>query len=246
MNILDPMTLPKRDRAEARKWLKGRSKHLTGFCNESNKPGQHEGTKPGKLKTCPFWEECPCECHYRVDALFKMTGMERREMPNPDYAPQKSEFVMPYVPVSDPTAVAFADGGVIGPNDDERAVDMPPLAAATPLAERRTETGRAARGGLEAQVWDACHNYPGEDAITPRQVGEWIAEKYKIPTPSSGAINAVWDRWQAMGFCEQAKKPNRFLNFVNEGTWEELARLKATVKRVKKQTVSNARRGIRA
>lgn len=246
MPILDPMTLPKDERAAAREWLKGRNKFMTGFCNDSGKIGAHEGTKPRGLKTCPFWEECPCSCHYGVDKLFAMTGMERIEVPNPAYQPDMGHFVMPYVPVSDPTTGALVDGGGMTPSDHDRPVDAVPVASTTPLAERRTDTGRAARGGLEAQVWDACHNYPGEDAITPKQVGEWIAEKYKVPTPSSGAINAVWDRWEKLGFCEQAKKPNRFVGFIHEGTWEELARLKANAKREKRQTVVNQRRGIRA
>jgi hypothetical protein len=245
MAIPDPANFKGAEKAAVKEWLKGRDKFMSGFCNDNGKPGQHEGTKPKGLKTCPFWEQCPCECHRSVDALFAMTGMERIEVPNPNYKPDMGDFVMPYVPVSDPTAVALSPDGAIGPDDDERAVDVAPVASVTPLAERRTETGRAARGGLEAQVWDACHNYPGEDAITPKQVGDWIAEKYKIPTPSSGAINAVWDRWTKLGFCEQGKKPNRFLNFVNSGSWEELARLKASTKREKRQTVSNQRRGIR-
>ena len=93
-------------------------------------------------------------------------------------------------------------------------------------------------------MWDACSNITDEP-ITPKVVGDWIAEKYKIPTPSSGAINAVWDRWVKLNFAEQAKKPNRFVKFTGSGTWEELSRIKASIKRQQKSAASAARRGFR-
>ena len=231
-----------------KQWIKGRNKHLSGFCNDVNKPAQHEGTKAKSgdvpLPTCPFWEECPGECHKTVDMLFEATGMERQEMPNPEYIPDHGDFLPPLV--ADPIGLADAStvDGVMTPPDDQRPVDTPSVAAATPLAQRRTDTGRAARGGLEAQVWDALQNIKGE-ATTPKLVGEWIAEKYKIPTPSSGAINAVWDRWTRIGFCEQAKKPNRFLKFTSTGTWEELMRLKQSGKLQKRIGATKERLSIR-
>ena len=231
-----------------KKWLKGRNKHMTGFCNDSGKPGQHEGQKPrsgGKpLPTCPFWQECPCVCHQNVDMLFEVTGMERQEVPNPEYAPVHGEFVMPDV-TFDPigNAAVTSDDTSDGSNPQE-IVATPHAPVLAPLAARRTDTGRAARGGLEAQVWDACSHIT-EHPITPKAVGEWIVERYKIPTPSSGAINAVWDRWVKLNFAEQAKKPNRFVKFTGSGTWEELSRMKASIKRQQKSAASAARRGFR-
>lgn len=236
---------------DAKVWLKGRNKFMTGFCNDNGKPGQHEGQKPksfsGKpLPTCEFAASCPCECHMLLDNMFKVTNMERKLVPNPEYAPERGEFVMPDFaenPLADP---ALAFGGVIGTPDVERRVAVPASTAAAPLATRRTETGRAARGGLEAQVWDACFNMP-EDLgdLTPKMIVEWIATQYNIPTPSTGAVNAVWERWLKLGFCELGKKPNRFLGFVNDGTWEELARLKGSVKRQEKSAATAARLGRR-
>lgn len=243
-----------------KKWTKGRSKHLTGFCNENGKPGQHEGTKPKDWRgvpmiTCPFWETCPCECHKNVDFLFEATGMERREVPNPEYIPDHGNFAIP-VMVDDPLGtVASSVDGVITPPTMEQTSTVPPQAAQTPLAQRRTVTGRAARGGLEAQVWDACTHFldlgkiEGEvefdDPITPKLVCEWIADRYKIPTPSSGAVNAVWDRWEKLGFAKTAKKPNRFLGFEGESSWDHLTRLKGSSKRLKKTEASLALRGFR-
>ena len=235
--------------AEQRAWLKGRSKFCTGFCNDINKPAQCEGTKPKSYKgepmpTCPFWLTCPCECHWNVDQLFKITGMERQLVPNPEYRTPESEFVIPETVIDPLGTVASSGDGVIGPDDDERPVAATWTPPAAPLAERRTETGRAARGGLEAQVWEACRTLDAEP-LTPKVIGEWLADKYHIPTPSSGAINAVWDRWDKLGFAKQGKKPNRFLGFTGEGTWEELARLKAKVKGEKRRSASELKRGIR-
>lgn len=236
-----------------KKWLKGRSKHLSGFCNNYNQPPQCEGTKPrddlGRPKmTCPIYESCPCDCHERLDMMFETTGLERVEMPNPDYKPPVPTYVIPEMRFDDPLAVAVGGDGASASTDVQQITQPAHMPPAAPLAQRRTPTGRAARGGLEAQVWDACStiakDFEGLD-ITPKLVSDWIVNRYKIPTPSSGAINAVWDRWTKLGYAEQAKKPNRFLKFAGEGTWEELLRLKASSKRAAKASVSAARRGFR-
>lgn len=232
-----------------RQWKKGRNKHPSGFCNENGKPGQHEGTKPksgGKpLPTCPDWQMCPCVCHQNVDKLFEQTGMERIEVPNSEFSPVRTEIIMP--DVIDPLGsnVASNDTGVIGHGNDERPVNVPYTPAAAPLAQRRTETGRAARGGLEAQVWDACQGNADLDQVTPKVIAEWIVEKYKIPTPSTGAINAVWERWVKLEFAETAKKPNRFVKFLGVGSWEELVRLKTSAKVKQRSSKSAAKRGFR-
>jgi len=176
--------------------------------------------------------------------MFAMTGQERVPIPNPEYDPPLSEFLMPYVPDPVPDHDAATGDGVMTPPDLEHPVDGATVPAAAMLASRRTPTGRAARGGLESQVWEACHAIE-QEPLTPKVIGSWIAEKYKIPTPSSGAINAVWDRWTKIGYSEQAKKPNRFLKFTGDGTWEELLRIKARTKTAKRSAESAARRGFR-
>ena len=235
--------------AEQKVWLKGRTKLCTGFCNSINKPAQCEGTKPRQggvaLKTCPMWQTCPCECHWRLDEMFTSTGLERKYIPNPDYDPPHDEFLMPYVPDPITPRDASTGDGVTAPPDLQHPLDGVTMPAAAPLASRRTDTGRAARGGLEAQVWEALSNMDTEPNQTPKDVAAWIAEKYKIPTPSTGAVNAVWDRWEKLGYAQQAKKPNRFLGFSGDGTWEELMRIKARSKTAKRSAESAARRGFR-
>lgn len=241
--------------AEQRAWLKGRNKFVSGYCNEYSQQPAHEGNKPktasGKpRKTCPMWTTCPCECHWNVDQLFIMVGKTREEeIPNPEYATPASDFVMPAYPSPVSDDDALPGNGVNGSPDTEHPVNVPRIAAPAPLAQRRTPTGRAARGGLEAQVWDAVTTYlktpSDEEPITPKLVADLIAYKYSIPTPSSGAVNAVWDRWEKMGYAKQAKKPNRFLEFTGEGTWDELQRIKNSKRTQEKAARSAARRGFR-
>lgn len=235
-----------------KEWLKTRDKYRTGYCNPYGNKQTCEGTKPvtwqgEPMKTCPFFLSCPCECHYRVDQMFAMVGRERIEVPNPDYVPYVRTFLMPLPREESPVADASTDDGVIPSPDTQRPSVTPPRAVTAPLAERRTETGRSARGGLEAQVWEACSQpeVMANEKVTPIVISDWIVGKYKIPTPSSGAINAVWDRWEKLGFAEQAKKPNRFVRFTGTGTWNELQEMKASAKRKKKLDAAAAARTLR-
>lgn len=233
---------------EQKAWLKGRHKYVSGFCNNVNKPAQCEGTKPksnGKpLPTCGLWLECPCECHWRVDEMFRMTGMERVEVPNPEYIPVRGHFVMPDPPADPVTGIiASSPLGVMAPDGDEDGYAAPPRPAQPPLVTRRTPLGYAARGTLEAQVWEAVRQVT--PPITTLKVVDFIAEKYHVPTPSRGAVQAVWKRWQADGYGILGTKPVQFLGFVKTGTWEELERIKVNKKRQKQQAASKLRRGYR-
>jgi hypothetical protein len=230
-----------------KKWLVGRNKTITGFCNGINKPAQCEGTRPrsqGKpLPVCHFFEDCPCECHKIVDEMFMATGLERQFMPNPDYTPEKGHWLRPKV--EDPITGDDASG-YVGPDtpDGVEHVTVTPLARTRPpLVERRTPLGYAGRGTLEAQVWECVTALGGEPDT--KTVSEWIAEKYTIPYPSRGAIQAVWVRWDKMGFARLAKGPVRFAGFVGEGTWPSLERIKGSAKQQKKSAQARVRQGIR-
>lgn len=227
-----------------RKWLKGRDKYVSGFCNDHGKMAQCEGTKPKSFRgtpmpTCPFWSTCPCECHKRVDEIYEMTGVERQEMSNPEYIPVRSEFVIPEVPIPSLANVASSNGGPIATPTVEH--DAP--ANVTPLTTRRTALGYAVKGTLEAQVWDAVQKL--DNPITTAKVSDFITSNYRVPTQSRGAIQAVWVRWEGLGFATMGKKPVRFVSFTGEGTWQELERMKASVKRQKKKEQSDFRRGVR-
>ena len=237
------------EKSEIKTWLKDRNKTVSGYCNEHDKPGQHEGQRPKNyrgrpLKTCPNLDKCPCQCHYQVEKMFKLTGMERQDMSNPEYVPEHSEFVMPIVPDPVTGTVALVSGDPLDPSALEDAYTPPPVATQTPLAQRRTPLGYAGRGALEAQVWDCSRTLIKEGVeVTTLVASTWIESKYKVPPPSRGAIQAVWERWVKLEYAELGKKPVRFVRFTQDDTWERLERIKSSGKTKKKADLMAAKRG---
>lgn len=244
------------ERAEIKQWLKTRNKFPSGFCNNINKPAQCEGTRPKSrgvaMKTCPMWDTCPCKCHYEIDKMFKLAGMERvEEQINPEYHVPVSEFVMPEDPIPHTEEVLSNDVGVNGhPAAEGIAVPMPRAARVALLPP--TPSGRRHRGQLEYEVLAVCERWladdtQGPDICTPKWVAETIAEEQKIPTPSTGAIQAVWDRWEKLGIAGQAKKPARFTGWTGDfdGSAVMLDRIKASKKRQNKSAKAAQKRGFR-
>lgn len=238
---------------EAKAWLKDRDKYVTGFCNDIGKPAQCEGTRPrspsGKpMKVCEFHLTCPCKCHYDIDQMYKLAGMERIEpVVNPEYVPEGEQFVMPDPVVRFTEPPSFIGGGPDGPPIAEGIVAPTPAPSMTPSLPP-TPTGRRHRGELEYQVLEAVNAWGGDNGLcTPKIVAEWIAAKYTIPLPSTGAIQAVWNRWEKLGIAVQAKKPVRFVGWTGDfnGSAETLERLKASKKRQEKSAKSAAARGFR-
>lgn len=240
-----PVAADKADKEGVKLWLKGRNKYVSGFCNDINKQPAHEGTKPksrlGKpMRTCPAWDTCPCQCHYDLDKMFEMVGRTRtEEIPNPEYVTPVSDFIFPTPAMIAADNAAFRPSRAPAPPIGEGTTTDAPEAAVPPLASVRTPTGRATRGGLELQVFVAIRaievNLTAEEHLTPKMVGAWIADQYTIPTPSSGAIAAVWDRWEKMGVGTQAKKPVRFIEFTpDELTWADIERKKQQARTAKK------------
>lgn len=224
-------------------------KFKTGFCNN----GWHEGTKPKDWRgnptpTCQFFQTCACNCHVKLDKMFKDVGMERLLVENSEYTPERVDFnIEDYMKPAEDDA-PFSDGGADGPATDEGTTRTATRPSVATLATRRTDTGRAARGGLEAQVFEQCRLFTDAEALDlciPKNIAERIADQYKIPTPSTGAIGAVFDRWTKLGFATTAKKPVRFVGFTGEGTWTELELMKAKAKRQRKHAQSAIRRGFR-
>lgn len=249
--------MPPKKRAE------GVLKYKTGFCNDIGKPAQHEGTKPTDWKgqpmaVCTFWNTCPCECHAKITQMYELTGMDREPPEQPaeylaSIRADRSKFVMPSLydsPVLDDLSMS---GGTDTLPGDERAAAgrgdaVPGTLAASPQPRfAPTPTGRRARGQLEYDVLAVCKDYVDLvfdwDFCTPKNVSEEIGKRYSVEPPSTGAINAVWDRWEKLGFATQDKKPSRFVAFLKQGDVQTLDRLKAQVKREKKRSTAEARRG---
>ncbi len=257
------------DKDKKKKWLEGRMAHPTGFCTPYNPLSAqgHEGSKPVSsngtpLKICDFWQDCPCYCHYEMDLMYELTGMDREPAEqNPEYTTMvgvqhsvmqvmldslavKTAILAPLSSADDPIDHPGIESAVDGTGDsvtDTPATQPVPRFAPTP-------TGRRARGQLEYDVLTVCQDFAEDvfdwELCTPKNVSEEIGKRYAIEPPSTGAINAVWDRWERLEFATQDKKPSRFVKFnVNPPSSWALDKLKSQTKREKKRGVAEQRRG---
>jgi len=254
---------PRYTTSPPKEWLKDRRKFATGFCNQYQplKAQGHEGDKVPR-KVCEFWDTCPCMCHYQIDQMFEMVGMPRPPAEqSPEYAEMVSKIQLETQAMLDtlPTFGRFSgplsssDDTIPHPEDevpftghaggtlDVSAARVQPLFAPTP-------TGRRARGQLEYDVLLVCMEFAAGkfewEHCTPKMVSEEIGNRYAIEPPSTGAINAVWDRWDKLGVIEQAKKPSRLVRFLIEDlNPQKLDAIKSKHKREIKRSVSEHRRG---
>jgi hypothetical protein len=142
---------------------------------------------------------------------------------------------------------------IIRPPDAERPAAGQGDAATgapAPVIQRTfapTPTGIRAKGQLENEVLAVCNDfakgvYDWSDC-TPKLVSEEIARKKAIEPPSTGAINAVWDRWEKLGFALQGKKPSRFVAFCVDGSLLTLEDMKLKAKRQRRLSQAESRRG---
>lgn len=256
-----------KDALAKRKWLEGRLKHPTGFCSPYNpvEAQGHEGTRPksaagAPLRVCDFFDTCPCSCHYEVDQMYAMLDMPREEPEqSPEYlalsARRSTEFRLMLdalygIPAID-GPLSIPDG-VDTPDGDERpvAANVEPLAGVSPQGLKpvfaATPTGKRPKGELEYDVLTICNEFVNGvydwPMCTPKLVSEAIGKMHAVEPPSTGAVNAVWDRWEKLGFAEQAKKPNHFLKFSSDSSVVALDAAKKRAKRDKKQAATAAKR----
>lgn len=245
-----------------KKWLEGRNKYPTGYCTSYiplDAQG-HEGTKPHNrlgvpLKVCPFPTTCPCTCHQEIDQMYEMAGMPRPEVEQThEYLEhmrfQSHETVIPNDLESVLGDVPSIAMGTDALPDDERAAaghqgTVPDTLPSPARTFHATPTGRRAKGQLEYDVLKVCQEWTREvydwPDCTPKLVAERIGRVNATEPPSTGAINAVWDRWERLGFAEQAKKPSRFVKFTGAGTVTELDFKKKYTKRQAKRAATEAR-----
>jgi hypothetical protein len=265
---------PRFHKSTDKKWLEGRTKHVSGFCTPHIplRAQGHEGEKPVSdagepRRTCHLWQTCPCTCHKDIDDMCEMAGIPREP------AEQSMEY-MEKVHASETATRAMLDavyadayrtrplwnpdGPDTRPDDEGPATGTLDPATGTPAAPAPapihrpvftpTPTGRRARGQLEYDVLQVCREYVNGvyewDACTPKAIAERIGAMNATEPPSTGAINAVWDRWEKIGFAEQAKKPSRFVKFTGESSDMALDRTKGASKRAKKSVQAELKRGI--
>jgi hypothetical protein len=171
---------------------------------------------------------------------------------------QQSKWDVPSLYDMPPVEPLSITGGTDAPSDTSERPTVPsraaePLVSGTHGTVTRppqlTPTGRRAKGTLEIDVLRVCEEFSRNEYeweyCTPKNVAERIAKTYAIESPSTGAINAVWDRWEKLGFAVQDKKPSRFVRFEIDGSEATLNMLKMRTKRDKKRTQSEIKRGIR-
>jgi hypothetical protein len=237
---------------------------ISGFCAN----GWHEGTKPKSKSTgqpfaiCTVWTTCTCHCHEQITDMYKSLGLPREEaMQNPEYSEwvkaEREKFVMPDPVLARFNGLFIPGGGILPLDDEDPVTGLEPatlgtLPEATPApvvpAFAPTPTGRRARGQLEADVLKVCqdfvHNVFDWEICTPKLVAEEIGHRYAIEPPSTGAIDAVWNRWQELGFAWRDRKPSRFSGFVGPSEYTYLEGLKVSKKRQARRQIAEQRRGI--
>jgi hypothetical protein len=180
-----------------------------------------------KLSDSPPGQYCMCECHARITAMCESVGMERTIMGNPEYEPYVRGFWMPGldgVAQSDAinTRVRRAPRDPVGAviKFDEPDVTFEPL-----------PNGNLRPGQLEywvnQQVRAWAYGYLELDHCTPPLIAQTIAEVYGVKVPSQGAVRAVMDRWEKLGYCLVASGPFRVTALTPEGMARGLDGLRA-------------------
>jgi hypothetical protein len=203
------------------------TKYLSGFCSV----GQCEGTKPQgwngtPLKTCWLIETCSCECHAKLDEMFKMTGQPRILVDVSGYkAPERTW----WMPSDEPDFTMDA-----APEISTEGVVLPEKPVAV------TATGRTSRGGLESWVQRECLAWlvdkDPEYGLPVRIISEEIGRIEGINPPSQGAIAAVFDRWVKYDYARFEDKPRRFVGLTELGAEKGLDWCRANFKAQQKKS----------
>jgi len=234
----------------------------TGLCIN----GQCEATKPkspsGKpMPVCLSWDWCKCKCHKQITDMYQLAGLPREEPDqNPDFHPDKGNFIMPAVFADTPHNVLSSSNGtgahtdtsdaVVTPSDALHATLEASLATGLmPAGVTPTPTGRKARGQLEMEVLEVCAEYSRNvfdwEACTPKNISEEIGKRNAAEPPSTGAIVEVFKRWDKLEFAVWDKKPIRLVKFLMDPSPQRLAELKVRAKREARRSKADLKRGIR-
>ena len=220
-------------------------KMKTGFCSN----GWCEGTKAtdwrgNPVPTCEFIYTCPCECHDMMGRMFEITESERIVVQSSAYQPPERTY---WMPSDDPLPPSSRDN----PTDAPVVVESP-VPDRVPATIRHTytptPTGRAARGELELWVKEECDVWlvdePGVPC-TPAYLADQIGRSQGINPPSVGAIDAVFKRWEKLGFAVIDRKPTRFTRYTEDGVRLGLDQMKTQAKKRARLQLADDRRNLR-
>ena len=227
-----------------------RAEHMmtypTGFCQNKDCEGSARRSRSGRARpTCKWWKLCPCKCHETYDMMFGMAEMERQIVDNSGYAPETNLFKMPTFAERAAASASFtATQPDTPPVIESPAPDYVPPTLARTFAP--TPSGRAARGELATWVKTECDiwviDQPGYHC-TPPYVAEHIAKTQGFGRPPSvGAVDAVFKRWEAVGFAVIERKPTRFVKYTEDGVKLGLEGCIERAKREKKSQLAEAGR----
>lgn len=218
---------------------------ITGFCSSGWHEGDEATNYAGKpAPTCKFYLTCPCKCHVELDKMFNMAEKMRELVNRSEYVPDLGGFVIP-------------EWSAYHMSSSDNDTDTPPVLESpapgiVPASLARdfgpTATGRAARGELESWVKSKCDEWKIEEYqfdCTPKWIAEEISTDLGIKAPSVGAISAVFERWEKLGFAKVGKKPTRFFDYTEDGIKLGLDKMKANAKRQRDLVRGAQRRSFR-
>lgn len=190
--------------------------YISGYCGI----GSCEGTSPtsftGKpMKVCVAYDICTCSCHKKFDSMYQKIHEPRVGHQNPNYEPappidltwMDEPNAGPVQVITAPPKVEYADKpSELTPGLLESAREFEP-----------TYDGYRRRGQLEAEVQRVCNRAMlGE--FDENCTAKFVAEQIDPDNPpSTGAIGAVFKRWESYGYAVINKHPVYFKRLTIEG-----------------------------
>lgn len=178
--------------------------------------------------------------------MFAMADMERQVVDNSGYSPEHGGFWLPTLEERAQLAALSSSRSPVAPRIEESpAPDMVPATIVRAFVP--TASGRAAPGELELWVKQQCDIWLVEQErfpCTPAYLAEAIGKDQGIKPPSVGAITAVFNRWEKLGFAVIASKPARFVKYTDDGVRLGLEGCKMRYKQKRKSAEAAAGRRI--
>jgi hypothetical protein len=224
----------------------------SGFCSNGWCEGVAAKTWRGNpAPTCKFWENCPCFCHDMISRMFAESGMERILVEKSAYQVDDGGFKHPTEAERALWAAEKAARSRATTPDAPTVIESPAPGIVPAIAARTfdpTATGRAARGELEQWVLEVTNVYAVDkepEPCTPQAIAIEIGRRQGISPPSSGAVNAVLNRWLEYKFAIVERKPTRFIGYTSAGINKGLDLLKEEYKTAERQRKDKMMRGVR-
>lgn len=194
--------------------------YKSGYCNIGAHENADKRSPSGKSLGRCVLPLCNCECHTEVR---KMLNFIAEMSPESRSGQPASAFALSGQsdPVKlEPPAMPLERARLVPPLLPKPKLPPPPSPPPSPPpplplpVALRYDTGRRVKGQLDALIRQACQQWaagqlPGDaqGLCTPQYLSELL-------DASTGAIHAAWTRWEKKGLCEIAKKPVRFLRFL--------------------------------